>query len=105
MTIKVKAYQLNEKVERFTARGELKRVKMVIQSGGKAPKVKLVAEGLEPMLTLFAWKNMKKTDTADIFDLATERLLGYMDIETGIPVKYKEPEELYFKDMYQKVGE
>ena len=105
MIIKVKVYQLNEKVEKFTAAGELKRVKMVIQSGGKAPKVKLIMEGLEPMLTTYAWRNMKKTDVAQMFDLETERLLGYMDVETGIPVKYKEPEELYFKDMYQKVGE
>lgn len=100
-TITVRKFELNEKVRRFTEPKELRRVKVVIQTTNK---VVLVITGMEPMIHMYLWQNMKKNQFAMVFDEETQVLYGYVSKdENGIPQRYKEPEHLTFKDMYETV--
>ncbi len=100
-TITVRKFELNEKVRRFTEPKDLKKLKVVVQT-----KTKVITQivGLEPWIQMYLWQNMKKSQFAMVFDDETQRLLGYVSKdENDIPQRYKEPEELYFKDMYEEV--
>lgn len=100
-TIKVRKFELNEKVRRFTEPKELTQIKVVVQTPNK---VVTQIVGLEPWIHMYLWKTMKKNQFAMVFNNETQRLLGYVSKdENGIPQRYKETEELYFKDMYEEV--
>lgn len=100
-TITVRKFELNEKVKRFTEAKDLKRMKVVIQTSNKVVQV---LTGMEPFLYMYLWQNMKKNQFAMVFDEETENMYGYISKdENGIPQRYKEPEHLTFKDMYETV--
>lgn len=99
--ITVRKFELNEKVKRFTEAKDLKRMKVVIQTSNKVVQV---LTGMEPFLYMYLWQNMKKNQFAMVFDEETETMYGYISKdENGIPQRYKEPEHLTFKDMYETV--
>lgn len=102
-TITVRKFELNEKVRRFTEPKELKKIRAVVQTKNKVYSQII---GLEPWIHMYLWRSMKKNQFALVFDEKTQRLLGYVSKdENGIPQRYKETEELYFKDMYEEVEE
>ena len=95
----MKRFELNEKVKRFTQPEECVRIKVVIQN---TKEVKGVINGLEPMVTMYLWNNMKKNEFALVFNEETNQMYGYIaKDQNGIPQKYLEPENLTFADMYQ----
>ena len=100
----MKRFETFEKVRRFTRPEDLEtKVKVVIQTGGNNPKVKCMVTGYEVMLNMFVWKSLTPKGVALVFNEKTNRLLGYISLDKyGCPVKHKEPEILYFKDMYEE---
>lgn len=100
----MKRFETFEKVRRFTSPADIETtVKVVIQTGGNSPKVKYVATGYEAMLNMWIWTHLTPKGAALVFNEKTNRLLGYIALDIhDCPVKYKEPEELYFKDMYEE---
>lgn len=95
----MRKFELNETTKRFTEPKDLKRLRIVIQTTNK-----VIANicGLEPMLFMYVWNNMKKNQFALVFDQETGKMYGYISKdEDGIPHKYIEPEELTFSDMYE----
>lgn len=93
----MRRFELLPKVKRFTEPKELKRLHIVVQNQSK---VFYSFTGLESMTFMYLWKNMKKKQFALVFD-ENEKLLGYISLnENGIPQRYQEQQELYFKDMY-----
>lgn len=101
----MRRFETYKKVRRFTEPTDLDtRVEVVIQTGGNNAKVKYHAEGYEAMLNMWIWTHLTPKGTALVFNSSTKRLLGYISLnEHQVPVKYEEPEELYFKDMYTEV--
>ena len=98
----MKQFELNEKTKRFTQPQELKRIKVVVQN---TKQVKYVFSGLEPMVFMYLWKNMKQNEFALVFDEETENMYGYISKnENGIPQRYIETEKLTFNDMYQSIA-
>lgn len=95
----VRAFELNEKVERFTQPKDLTRLKIVVQN---TREVKYTFTGLEPMAFIYLWNNMKQNEFALVFNEETNEMYGYISKnEIGIPQRYLEPEALTFSDMYQ----
>ena len=101
MTKTIRKFELNEKVDRFTERGSLKKIHVVIQN---TKNVKYQLVGLEPMIIMTLMKNMKKNEFALVFDNESKKMLGWISLnEYNIPQRYREPEELYFNDMFDIV--
>lgn len=99
----IRLFEQNPRVERFTQPKELKRLEIVIQD---TKKVITHVTGLEPMLFMFIWNNMKQNQFALVFDHETKIMYGYISKdENGIPHRYKEMENLTFNDMYETVGD
>lgn len=97
--IKMKLFETYPQVKKFTQPNDLTRIKVVIQD---TKKVVTVITGLEPMLFMYLWRNMKKNQFALVFNNDTEEMYGYISKnENGIPQRYLEMEKLYFKDMYE----
>lgn len=102
MLIKIRQFELNEQVRRFTEIKDHKKVIVVIQT---QTKVIQQIKGHEAFILPYLWNNMKQNQFALVFDSDTDRLLGYISKDgNGIPKRYKESEELYFKDMYERVS-
>ena len=96
----MKRFELNEQVKKFTQPNELTRLKVVVQN---TREVKYMFSGLEPMVFMYLWQNMKKNEFALVFNEETNKMYGYISKnENGIPQRYLEKEELYFKDMYEE---
>ncbi len=101
----MKIFETYKRVRRFTEPKDLDtRVEVVVQTGGNNPKVKYHVIGFEAMLNMWIWTHLTPKGVALVFNESTKRLLGYISLnENQVPVKYEEPEELYFKDMYTEV--
>lgn len=100
----MRRFETYEKVKNLTEPKDCERIEIVIQTGGNNPKVKHHLSGMEAFTTMFVWTHLTPKGVALVFSEKTKRLLGYIALnENQIPVKYKEPEELYFKDMYEEV--
>lgn len=97
--MKTKLFETYPQTKRFTEVGSLKRIKVVIQD---TKKVIRMITGLESMIFMFLWKNMKQNQFALVFDEESDLMLGYISKnQNGIPQKYMEMENLTFKDMYE----
>ena len=99
----MKRFELNEKTKRFTEPKDLTRMICVIQD---SKKVITCLSGLEPMLFMYLWNNMKKNQFAMLFNEETKKMYGYISKnDNGIPQRYIEPEELTFEDMYERIAD
>lgn len=95
----MRAFELNQQVRHFTEMGSLRRLDVVIQD---TRKVITRFNGIESIIFMALWNQMKPNQFALVFDYETRKLLGYVSKnEYGIPVRYLETEELTFDDMYQ----
>lgn len=96
----MKIFETYKQVKKFTQPNELTRIKVVIQN---TREVKRVVNGLEPMIFMYIWQNMKKNEFALVFNEETNKMYGYISKnENGIPQRYLEEQDLYFKDMYEE---
>lgn len=68
----IRLFEQNPRVERFTQPKELKRLEIVIQD---TKKVITHVTGLEPMLFMFIWNNMKQNQFALVFDHETKKCM------------------------------
>lgn len=101
--MKVRVFETYPQVRRFTENKDLTRVLAVVQN---TRRVITSVSGLEPMIFMFLWNNMKKNEFALIFNEETKELYGYVSKnENGIPQRYKSEEKLFFDDMYSTVEE
>ena len=99
--MKTRLFELNDKVKKFTEPKSLTRIRVVVQD---SRKVINSVSGLEPMIFMYLWNNMKQNQFALVFNEETEKMLGYISKDNnGIPQRYIETEELYFKDMYERI--
>lgn len=103
MKNQIRRFEMNPQIKKFTEPKELKRIHCVIQT---QTKVIQQIVGLEPMVFMYLWKNMKKNQFALVFDEESKLMLGYISKdENGIPKRYLEPSTIYFNEMYEMVGE
>lgn len=103
MTIKIRQFETYPQVKKFTEPKSLTRIRVVIQD---TKKVITTLIGLEPMVYMYIWRNMKQNQFALVFEEETKTMLGYISKDhNGIPQRYLEMEKLTFNDMYETVAE
>ena len=96
-----------EKIRQFLDPKDLRRLKLVCQSGGSNPQVKWEAEGFEAMLfasITFGGLPLTKKGVINVFD-DHDKWLGIIKKgEYDLPERYAADEDLTFADFYQERG-